>query len=297
MPNSADHLRFYATQGLISDPCEHADLLVGLPSDIPSLVEVVQGVLLHVYHAGLVDVEITETRRQETELRQVQRILGHIRQLHDAPLTVCREPAQRLIAGSRDFSVLLASLLRHQGIPARARCGFASYFQFGRFEDHWLCEWWDRSQERWIRVDSQIDAIQRDIYSILFNAFDVPMDRFLCAGRAWQMCRKGFADPNLFGIFNLQGMWFIRGNLIRDLAALNKMELLPWDAWGLIETDEQALTGQDLDRLDLVAMLTTGKPTATLDCIRSAYMEPGFCVPPTITSFGRNGTHKITLHS
>ena len=30
----------------------------------------------------------------------------------------------------------------------------------------------------------------------------------------------------------MRGLWFIAGNLIRDAAALNNMETLPWDVGG-----------------------------------------------------------------
>ena len=39
--------------------------------------------------------------------------------------------------------------VRAQGTPARARCGFGAYFGKGRFEDHWVCEYWDAAEERW----------------------------------------------------------------------------------------------------------------------------------------------------
>ena len=43
------------------------------------------------------------------------------------------------------------------------------------------------------------------------------------------------------------GSWFVRANVVRDLAALNKMELLPWDGWGLMsDTDE---VDENIERL------------------------------------------------
>lgn len=61
-----------------------------------------------------------------------------------------------------------------------------------------------------------------------FDILDVPRDRFLCAGEAWFSCRSG-ADPAKFGIDHtgVRGLWFVAGDLIRDVAALNKAEMLP----------------------------------------------------------------------
>jgi hypothetical protein len=54
----------------------------------------------------------------------------------------------------------------------------------------------------------------------------------------------------------------VRGNAIRDLAALNKIEMLPWDEWGRMEASYKGRTGADFDALiDLIA-LTTAKDDA-----------------------------------
>jgi hypothetical protein len=31
----------------------------------------------------------------------------------------------------------------------------------------------------------------------------------------------------------IAGLWFMAGSVVRDLAALNKREMLPWDYWGI----------------------------------------------------------------
>jgi hypothetical protein len=123
------------------------------------------------------------------------------------------------------------------------------------FEDHWVAEYWNENQSRWILVDAQLDKLQRDALKINFDVLDVPRDQFIVGGKVWQMCRAGAADPNQFGIFDMKGLGFVRGNLIRDVASLNKMELLPWDCWGLI-LNEQIDNPNDLVLLDKIAALT-----------------------------------------
>ncbi|MEV5888008.1 hypothetical protein [Nonomuraea fuscirosea] len=41
----------------------------------------------------------------------------------------------------------------------------------------------------------------------------------------------------------------IRGNAIRDLAALRKTETLPWDEWGRMTASYEGKTGSDYDLL------------------------------------------------
>src|SRR5437899_818730 len=107
-----------------------------------------------------------------------------------------------------------------------------------RYVDHWVVEYWEPELARWRRVDNQLDQVQQDALTLDFDPTDVPAGKFLDGAEAWQMCRAGAADPERFGILDFWGLWFVRNNVVRDLAALNKMELLPWDGWGLMN-DEQ----------------------------------------------------------
>ena len=70
---------------------------------------------------------------------------------------------RRLVGNCRRFSVLLVAMLRHQGVPARARCGFGAYFLPNHFEDHWVVEYWNQEGGRWVFVDAQLDELQREV--------------------------------------------------------------------------------------------------------------------------------------
>jgi hypothetical protein len=125
-------------------------------------------------------------------------------------------------------------MLRANGVPARSRCGFGAYFNPPKFEDHWVCEYWDAERRRWALADAQLDAVWCEKISVSFEACDVPREQFLTAADAWRRYRHGAANPQMFGISfaGLFGEWFMAASVIRDLAALNKVETLPWDVWG-----------------------------------------------------------------
>jgi hypothetical protein len=106
---------------MLTDPGEHADLLTGLPSDLPGLARVVQGALIHPFELDLYHVQLSPNQREEVNLRSVAQMLARMRELDPAPLTVAREPAQRLVGNCRDHAVLFTSLLRQQGVPARVQ--------------------------------------------------------------------------------------------------------------------------------------------------------------------------------
>ena len=257
MSSSLDRVLSYYTQpGLMTDPREQAHLFDGLPTSVPALRDVVQGLMVHIFWAERYGLNLNDERKQEVQLRMLPRQLARIQALDPRPLTQPRAMEQKLVGNCRDHSVLLSAMLQHHGVPARARCGFGAYFMPNHYEDHWVCEYWNAGQQRWVLVDAQLDQLMCDVMRVPFDPLDTPCDQFITGGKAWQMARSGAADPDQFGIFDMKGLWFIRGNLLRDLFALNKVEVLPWDHWGLISKDERELTDGDMALLDRVAELT-----------------------------------------
>jgi hypothetical protein len=230
--------------------------LEDLPRELGELCLTIQGLLLHEHWAPAYKVQLSPSRRQESQLRSASQMISQILS-HDArALNVPRGLDKRVVGVCRHFAVLTVALLRHRGVPARARCGFGAYFKAGSFEDHWVVEYWNEGGNCWRLADSQIDELQQSILRPDFSLLDVPRDRFVIAGDAWLKCRAEEADPQAFGIFDMRGMWFIAGNVLRDFAALNNMEMLPWDSWGIMTGPNNAIPDATLKLLDHVAELT-----------------------------------------
>jgi hypothetical protein len=271
MLESTSHpLDYYARPGLLTDPEVYAGWLDDLPRDIPSLVKVVQGLMVHIFWAERYGLNLSEERKQEVQLRTVSKMLARIVELDDRPLSEPRALEDKLIGNCRDFTVLLCAILRHQGTPARARCGFGRYFLPGHYEDHWVGEYWNAGQQRWLLVDAQLDPLQREVLKIQFDPLDVPRDQFVTGGKAWQLCRSGAANPDHFGIFDMHGLPFVLGDLIRDFLAFNKIEILPWDGWGLMVGLNEAIPDHDLPLIDRLADLTL-RGNEVFDEVRALY--------------------------
>jgi hypothetical protein len=255
LPHSAENsLVYYASPGPMTDPGTYAALFDGLPSNVSELVKVVQGLLLHIFWAERYGVVLSDERQNEVQIRAVPAKLARIQTLHSGTLTEARTMERRLVGNCRDFAVMLCAMLRYHAVPARARCGFGTYFLPGYYEDHWVCEYWNRDQGRWVMLDAQLDAFQREVLSIGFDPLDMPPNQFVTSGEAWQMCRAGEADPERFGIFDMHGIWFVRGNLIRDFLSLNKVEILPWDGgWGFL-IDEENMQSDIMDRIAALSL-------------------------------------------
>jgi hypothetical protein len=289
------HLNYYSQFGRMTDPGPFADLYVDLPTDLPSLVKVVQGLIIHVFWAERYGVTLSADRQAEVQLRTMERRLAQTLKLDSNPLTVARLNEQKIVGNCRDFSVTLASLLQSKGIPARPRCGFGAYFMPNHFEDHWVCEYWNEQEGRWVLVDAQLDELQRNILQISFNTLDVPRDQFIVGGAAWQMCRRGQANSEQFGIFDMNGIDFVKGDFVRDVASLNKMELLPWDCWGFIFEEYGALPPEDLSLLDRLADLTQAD-VPDFDSMRQIYeSDPRLCVGDTVQSYVNGSMVQIEL--
>lgn len=286
---------FYLADGLIMNPGQYAHLLDSLPTDIGELCRAVQGVIIHVFWAERYGVTLSPERQQEVQLRTLEARLARLLELDSRPLTETRPPERRLVGNCRDFTQLLVAALHHQGVPARARCGFGRYFQPDHFEDHWVAEYWNADQGRWVLVDAQLDELQCGVLKPDFDPLDVPRDRFLVGGQAWKLCRSGQADPDKFGIFEFHGLDFVRGDLVLDTAALNGVELLPWDNWGVMLSpglDDPA----DLALLDELAELTCGD-VPNFARVRELYTsDPRLTVPDEIQSLIEGKLQPVKLN-
>jgi hypothetical protein len=166
--------------------------------------------------------------------------------LDASPLDVPRPPELRVVGTCRHFAVLSCALLRNRGVPSRVRCGFATYFQPGQALDHWITEYWRPDEERWVRIDSEVLA-----QDVVANPADLRPGEFLSGGEAWTSFRRGEVDEATFGVYGTEnwGSAEIRGNAVKDLAALNKVEMLPWDEWGRMTEAYDGTTGVDYDDL------------------------------------------------
>ena len=198
----------------------------------------------------------------ESQIRPAAALVAMLLAQDPQPLIVAREPERRVVGTCRHFAVLSCALLRYRRIAARARCGFATYFQPGLGLDHWITEYWDDHDARWVRIDSEILD-----QPVLADPGDLRPGEFLTGGEAWSAFRRGRLDAAEFGVPGTDnwGPAEIRGNAIRDLAALNKVEMLPWDEWGRMTASYQGETGADYDGLlDTIAAVCAGDDTAAV---------------------------------
>ena len=246
---------YFSSPAPMSDFGDFAPLVTQLPTELPELVKVVQGLMVHVFWAKRYGLELDDTRQAEVQIRPLRHKLTRLLELDPAPLNQPRPLERKLVGNCRDFTLMLISFLRAQGRPARARCGFGTYFVPGHYEDHWVAEVW--VDGAWRQVDAQLDVMQCEVLGINFDTLNLPAGAFVTGGQAWQLCRTGGANPADFGIFDMHGWNFIAGDLIRDALSLRKFEILPWDFWeGMGASLEDNPPTGVLERVDRLAACT-----------------------------------------
>lgn len=114
------------------------------------------------------------------------------------------------------------------------------------------------------------------------NVHDLTNDIFFVVGKTWKLCRKGEIYPMKCGILDTRGLWFVRYQLLRDFAALNKIQLVPhlvrtmrsldWKSWKLMSLDDNELTDSELSLLDYIADLTLDADN-NIEKIQKVYSE------------------------
>ena len=284
-------LRPFRTPVAMSDAGIWALQFGFLPRTVGGLVKTIQGLLIHEHMPDFYGITLSDRQRGEPHLRGTAEMLERIAVHDPSPIEEARSPAERFACCCRHYTLMLVAMLRQRGIAARARCGFGAYFMKDMFLDHWVAEYWNNEERRWVLVDAQIDPVQRKKFGIDFDTLDVSRQKFLVAGDAWKLCRDGKANPQAFGVLDMFGLWFIASNVIRDVAALNNREMLPWDVWGGMTRVDAEL---DLAFIDRLAALTH-EPDQHLDELRAVYEDQRIAVPPTVFNAVLNRPETVSL--
>lgn len=260
----ASEIEYFSTFGPTTDIACHAVHIDPLPSDPAALGHIVRGILMHNWTAAMNGIASTPDRDGMT-IFGAEATIDRILSIDPAPLDEQRPEEMRLIGFCYHFALVHCALLRAKGVPSRARCGFASYLIDGKWTDHWVVEHWDGSQ--WRLNDPQI------------GLDELTPDDFHDGVRAWQLCRTGDANPADHGNGELWGWDELRGSLVNDIGALNKIEVGDWDWCGLLRVEPLDQPHPRVDaRLDAVADLATpGRASAQL---HEAFHENAAIRPP-----------------
>lgn len=276
-------MSFYATQSVFTQPGRFAELWDKIEPTIPAMKDAIQPLLFHYRGDGdYAENDIAEERIAEVDLRYAEDMLAHINEMNPIEPGKQRLARNRMVGCCRDWALLFVSLARHHGFAARSRVGFANYFADGWWIDHTIAEIWDADEQRWRLVDAELGEDFVPVSGEAFDPLDIPRERFLPGLDAWRKVRAGELDAEPFVVApeiempELRGIPYLWHNIVLDLAALNRHEMVLWDVWG-IDLDEPGDEGARL--LDEVAA------TTTLPERQQFFTRDEFRVPEQVLSF------------
>lgn len=254
---------FYLEQGIFTDPGRFSDKFKSLPDGVDNLIKVVQNLMVHPMEADIYGLNFTSSQiKEEEQLRSAEQIIEKITQIDPRDLNQKRDIKDKIIGICRDHAILLTSMLRYKGIPARIRVGFASYFDSEiDIQTHWVVDYWNKDKGCWVFIDPQIDSLQIKKHNIQIDPLNIKESEFYSAGRAWLLVNSGEKRADDFGLNKKwRGLPVLKSSLIHDFLCLNSIEPLAWDIWGeLASKSYSKLNKSERDILDHLALLTASR--------------------------------------
>jgi len=204
-------LEFYTQYSEFTDPGEYEYLYEDLPDSLPELCKLIKSQFIHPYaELPRYSKQIPKERWKEyIKYPTVKSILKGLQSYDSSGLVNSRVPESRLVLICRHNAILLASILKYRGVPARVRAGFAKYLANGFHVNHAICEVWNRNDKRWMLVDPSMDMI------------DFNREKFDFSCDAWLQMQQNEIDPNLYGMpGRYTGYLSILAILNTDLASI-----------------------------------------------------------------------------
>lgn len=194
-------LEFYKETSQFTDLGYYKDFAKNLPNDIEELCILQRMQIIHpvayndkdirkknnCFWGDMTKVPITRLDYEEDYFPTAQSMIAEL--LRKNPdYNIKREAKDKINITCRGQAILLASILKAKGIPARARSGFAPYIKYdGISYDHWITEYYDESENIWKLVDADEHCPDHEMGLDLNN---IPYDRFIFGANAYLGLRE-----------------------------------------------------------------------------------------------------------
>lgn len=230
-------LEFYKQTSCFTDLGYYKEFARKMPDDIDELCILQRMQIIHPvafrdkdirnkkesFWGDMTKVPVTRLEYEDHIFPTAQSILAEL--LRKNPnYNTKREAKDKVHITCRGQAILLASILKAKGIPARARSGYAEYIHYdGIYYDHWITEYYDEKENRWKLVDADEHCPDHDMG---FDINDIPYDRFLFGADAWLGIRNGqykaetilhSSDPVILGLkAAIRGLFYDFHSLMND---------------------------------------------------------------------------------
>lgn len=196
-----DLLEFYKQTSPYTDLGYYKEFAKSLPDDIEELCLLQRMQIIHpvafrdkdirnkkeCFWGDMTKVPVTRLEYEDDIFPTAQSVISELLRKNPNYVTT-REAKNKVHVTCRSQAIVLASILKAKGIPARARSGFAEYIHYdGICYDHWITEYFDEKENRWKLVDADEHCPDHEMG---FDLNDIPYDKFLFGANAWLGLRK-----------------------------------------------------------------------------------------------------------
>lgn len=167
-----------------------------------------------------------------------------------------RKAENKIHVTCRGQAILLASILKAKGYSARVRSGFAPYIKYdGVAYDHWITEYYDENQQRWVLVDADEHCFKHESR---INLNDINRNEFIFGAEAYLGMRNNkykteqiyyASDPATLGLkASLRGLFY-------DFHCLMNDEIIFLHLPKYIQDKKLILSEEEYKELDNLATL------------------------------------------
>jgi len=261
--NNESVLDFYKKYSSYTDPGEYAYLYKNLPDSLPELCRLIKSQIIHPYMDLPKYRELIPQARWNEAFNypSVKSILEGLVSYDSSGIINDRKPEDRLVLGCNQNAILLASVLKFRGIPARVRNGHATYIMPGFHIRHTICEVWNKNEGRWMLVDPSMDMV------------DFSREKFDFSNELWLKLQNEEIDPNLYGIpGRYTGLVSIAGKICPDLASVLGTEYpIHYYAPILDNAFDNQLSTEQIDILNRISELMKSLDAENLSKLQEFY--------------------------
>lgn len=157
-------LEHYRQVGTYSYAGLYKEYYQGLPDDISELGKLICSQVIHritlkqgntganekLVYGDMTKYPWYRLRCEDDILLTAVAMTAELFRLDDTGFILQRATENKLVVTCRYISVLMSAILKAKGIPCRSRAGFAPYFDENKSGDHWINQYWNERENRWI---------------------------------------------------------------------------------------------------------------------------------------------------
>jgi hypothetical protein len=259
-------LEHYLEFGTFTNPGCYKTFLQGLPDkieEIGSLIchQVIHRVILKNGNTGVNsdlrygDMNLFPWYRLRCEddiLPSAVSMIAELLRLDNRGFVLDRRVEDKIIVTCRYVAILMASILKSKNIPCRVRSGFAPYLVPELSIDHWINQYWNEAEHKWITFDA--DGFYDN--NIGFEQYNIADKKFDWAAETWKGLRKRTLDEKrYFNAGGFTGFMPVPWALFYDFHSLMNNEILYLQGPYYLPFDFDKIDDKDLNDIDELAEL------------------------------------------